>query len=958
MVSFIARDTNGLTDVKTVQIGINKINHAPSLSLPATAAVDQGKVVSIPVQASDPDGDLLTLTATGLPQNALFIPSTGTIAFAPDFTQTGTYNVIVIASDGKLQTQGTVAITVNSVTAGGGGQASNLVLNVDPVGSTSLQATQRITGNVNATGTTAAQPITSALITTLSPATGIQGQTLTVTLAGPNSGVYATHFASGISQASFGTGVTLNSLTIADSTDATVSITLDPGAAEGPRNVNVVTGNETAVSVVAFNVVKGKAGIVGKLTDTDSGQSVAGAVVVLQGTTISTLTGMDGTFSFTDVPTGQQTVIFNAPNHELVMASLVAQQGSTTDLGVVKSRATVFDPSAPPSLSLISLIGRGATGAAGAKTLKEVQQLFTDSWLLLGGQDAGVMDEYGNQLNPNVTGAGILSLTNAGTRGLAESVLRGESISLQEILFACSFGFNWGQGDPPALSDWIGRLQVMVNAAWADPSNPDSYLAILVFNNGTTLLKSPPTLSPVMRLSTLQANLLMASFCIYALDPEGNQSTRLGKPVMLAYNGDLLPTFLANIIPNPGGQGTKGTFRNFWKNYFLDQTNFPMKTMASAVGALASQCIAYAVTGGVTGGVVATALFSFVQGVAADILISALISLNIAVYVPESPLLDKVELTPATQDPANSVNYSVKVTFHRSLSDTNPAQDDSHLIHFYYILYRYSKMPFYQQTNGGEDTSAEPVAIMCSNCNGNYLNGNVLTINDNHAPQGALSYYNLTVTRTVGVGNPLTDDAGKIPTPWWGKLFPSGTLGLSGGKILGPGFLLTALSPMQAMYNNITKLTSDFSNPLWIYAGNNPPASADDLVVDTRNATDLLYYSDIKKKAIFRTEWLLNGPLPTQKFADTGFIDPGQTGLAIDSQGNLYTDNHASDTSFGGRIFQFTPTGITPAEVADLPTYNLTTFTRTYVGSVNYYSLWLQVSHPTSASVMAMGGCC
>ena len=119
LVTFSARDSYGLSAAKTVQIGVDRTNRPPLLTVPATAFVDEGGVLVLPFSAQDPDGDILTLTAVGLPaKNAVFVPSAGSITFSPDFNQSGTYLFTISAYDGQVTVKKSVDVTVNEVTAG------------------------------------------------------------------------------------------------------------------------------------------------------------------------------------------------------------------------------------------------------------------------------------------------------------------------------------------------------------------------------------------------------------------------------------------------------------------------------------------------------------------------------------------------------------------------------------------------------------------------------------------------------------------------------------------------------------------------------------------------------------------------------------------------------------------------------------------------------------------------
>ena len=63
--------------------------------------------------ATDPDGDALTYSASGLPTGASFDPATKTFSWTPSFTQAGPYpGVTFTASDGTLTASETIAITI------------------------------------------------------------------------------------------------------------------------------------------------------------------------------------------------------------------------------------------------------------------------------------------------------------------------------------------------------------------------------------------------------------------------------------------------------------------------------------------------------------------------------------------------------------------------------------------------------------------------------------------------------------------------------------------------------------------------------------------------------------------------------------------------------------------------------------------------------------------------------
>ena len=79
-------------------------------------------------------------------------------------------------------------------------------------------------------------------IQSCSPATARMGENIEVEIVGSN-----THFEDGKSAAEFGQGVSVISTTVTDETHATATITILKDADAGPREVNVVTGDERPV---------------------------------------------------------------------------------------------------------------------------------------------------------------------------------------------------------------------------------------------------------------------------------------------------------------------------------------------------------------------------------------------------------------------------------------------------------------------------------------------------------------------------------------------------------------------------------------------------------------------------------------------------------------------------------------------------------------------------------------
>ena len=90
-------------------------------------------------------------------------------------------------------------------------------------------------------------------ITTVSPTTGRQAETLNLNVVGQ-----FTHFVAGTTTANLGAGITVNSVTVSDATHATVNVTIAPGGALGSRTVVLTTATETVQQVGGFTVTPGQ----------------------------------------------------------------------------------------------------------------------------------------------------------------------------------------------------------------------------------------------------------------------------------------------------------------------------------------------------------------------------------------------------------------------------------------------------------------------------------------------------------------------------------------------------------------------------------------------------------------------------------------------------------------------------------------------------------------------------
>lgn len=90
-------------------------NWPPSLTSPGNQSATVGQADSLQLVGSDPKGDVLTYSATGLPPGLTVMASTGYISGTP--TTEGTYSVTATASDGVLTASRTFTWTVSAADA-------------------------------------------------------------------------------------------------------------------------------------------------------------------------------------------------------------------------------------------------------------------------------------------------------------------------------------------------------------------------------------------------------------------------------------------------------------------------------------------------------------------------------------------------------------------------------------------------------------------------------------------------------------------------------------------------------------------------------------------------------------------------------------------------------------------------------------------------------------------------
>ncbi|HSG98603.1 MAG TPA: S8 family serine peptidase, partial [candidate division Zixibacteria bacterium] len=116
-IIFVASD-GALSDTDSTTVTVTNTNRPPVFDPAGPQSVDEGQMLIVPLSASDPDSDALTLAAVSLPPNALLSDNgdgTGAIDFQPDFSQAGSVNLIIRVTDGTDADTLSIPTTVHNV---------------------------------------------------------------------------------------------------------------------------------------------------------------------------------------------------------------------------------------------------------------------------------------------------------------------------------------------------------------------------------------------------------------------------------------------------------------------------------------------------------------------------------------------------------------------------------------------------------------------------------------------------------------------------------------------------------------------------------------------------------------------------------------------------------------------------------------------------------------------------
>ncbi len=689
-----------------VTVNVVRDTRAPVIEPIGPQTVKVGELLRLQVVASDPDGDALRLSAPGLALgNAFFDEISGRFEFRPAAEQAGSASVTFAATDGSLTAQVSVPITVEA--APGSIEALDLV--VDKAQSPTFSTAASLTGSVAGEVRPPAALAPPALVTGLSPASLRQGRTADVVLAGS-----ATAFDAATTTAEFGDGLTVESFEVLSPTSARARVRASEAAAIGVRAVRIRQAGLEVPSIVGFSVEKGAATISGILRDPFTEQPLSGARVSVGGTAITVTTGADGRFSLEDVPAGAHSVVFTTANYEAksVDVSIGANQGFEFS-GPVDLRALARPFSAggslPRAAKLASLLDRGVSERGAKISQEQAEALVLDTILVVGGDQVGVYDSAGQQMNPAVEGAGVMTLRPEGVRAQARALVQADVTTLGELLAALRDVFQWAGDDPMDVADGLGALQEVVDEAWQNPLDPNNAMAIVLFNDGRDLSARAPLLSSATPLNRFQSFLLLSSFLVHSygtlslnldaqlrargVDPsvfedadpsvpaeviERLRNASVGSGLALdraiaaaaglVFGAEARADVAIVVSPaNAGPVGTLGRFEQMWKKAKYEALKSAVWDGVVGLAAFAAGQYVMAQLAGSTGGMPGMAMGIGLATVVMDGVISSLMQ-KIFIGLMLDVTLDTLQPQPPVLESAKIVGNKVYLVFSKSVT--------------------------------------------------------------------------------------------------------------------------------------------------------------------------------------------------------------------------------------------------------------------------------------------------
>jgi hypothetical protein len=429
--SVTATVTKGIeTESRTFTWTVTNVNRAPTLSTIANQTHAENTAVSLQLAGSDPDGQALSYSVSGLPPSLSVNPATGLISGTLSYTSAGTHSVTATVSDGSLSASQTFTWTVTNVN-----RPPTLDLVADQTHAENTAVSLQLAGNDpdGQTLTYTATGLPPSL--TVSAATGLISGTLSNTSAGSHS-VTAT-----VSDGSLSASRTFT-WTVTDSNQAPVLA--NPGEQPG-------SSGETYAQAVLADTPTGYWRF-GETSGTSAADRAGSNTGTLVGGVLSNQAGV-----FHDNPakgfTGVDGVKVTVPNGPAVAAldgaSALALEGwINPQAQAVASHYQIFYsfPGQPASY-LAAYDNGGALRVVVALVINGVQRSFVAGPALTAGSWYHVIATYdGAALTLYVDGIAVGQLT-----GLGGPVSIGTGgIELGGYAMPGGYGFN-GLLDEPAI---------------------------------------------------------------------------------------------------------------------------------------------------------------------------------------------------------------------------------------------------------------------------------------------------------------------------------------------------------------------------------------------------------------------------------------------------------------------------------------------------------------------------
>jgi len=870
-------------------------------------------------------------------------------------------------------------------------QARSLKLQVNEPQKVVFSPTVTITGSVNTALGEAPPAIPPAIITSVIPSEVRQGESYTLRIQGEN-----THFDQENSQLILGEDIELEEFKVLDASTIEAKIKVGNEAKVGERNLQVITGTEIAQSIITFKVRPGYGTIKGYLRDEDTGQVIVGALVSIKGTTLKVYTDENGYFELKGVPAGDVELVINAPNYGLVTLSVNVKNGETVDFtkgieGIANSEGIRLKAKAilpgGPLRSIEALVANGATSLTPPADYDLIKQIITDTIITVGGSEMGVLDEDGNQLNPNIEGEGIGSLTPIGLREITEEWMLGETYLLKDILYFITRVFDWPDKEILTLDRWLKVLNEHISLVWNDNNYIGRDLLIILFNQGKEILSQPPVLQANTYLNPFQAYLLITSLMAYLIEAkeyanlqtnkillaslehsyitqisdvpylilaqEGNNNQGNNQDIWkkmyftwediavkfydFKYGGIDIGKRACNVLKGELESIIKGEDSNLikllfplhsesareeiiktWKSFFITKKipinelkafrELGRKGVSDLYRNFLDEAIIWERVKGFSGlvksfmDITAESIVQSLSSFAGDmmqgmwkILIKESFEILIKANIPEPPHIEKLEVLEISE---NHPYSGIRIHFSPSPTESSAKINEAGYPKFYYQIFRRDSKGLYR------------IAHMLSEEFNKDENGNYYY--EDHPPEIGVVTYFIRCIRKLSKLPPIIpaspyDFEKKVVYDYIKSLLPGSgaTIGLLEDLT---NALLDYARAVQLQYSPLSNGKSIYFNPYlpkypridiaaipkYLYL----PLRFDLVFLKRKPILEFLSISDFNQ--IFAIK---NGEL--YPWADAYFAPPYQKGLAVDIYGNVYSENAASEESWGGKIFKY-----------------------------------------------------